>query len=215
MTIRCTSRIILLLAVLGVGFSLWTAPRLPAQVPAHWNMAGQVDGYQPRAMALWMIPVMGLALGLLLLYLPFIDPLRANVDRFRGAYNWLIVGLGVFLLFLHGITLLAGLGVALNVTWLMILAMALLFFGLGFLVERAQPNWFIGIRTPWTLSSPTVWAKTHRLGGLLFKLSAALMLVGLAFPPQVGFYFTLVPLLAAALTTVVYSYFAYRAEKSA
>ena len=78
-------------------------------------------------------------------------------------------------------------------TYWLLPAMGLLFFGLGFMVERAQPNWFIGIRTPWTLSNPVVWQKTHRVGGLAFKVSGVLVLVGLLFPVEVGFWFTLIP----------------------
>ncbi|HMN59236.1 MAG TPA: SdpI family protein, partial [Anaerolinea sp.] len=175
--------------------------------------AGKSDGSLPPTPSLILMPAMILGVGLLLLYIPQIDPLRANVDRFRGSYNWIIIGMSAFMLFMHVLTLLAGLGVQFNILYLMIPAMALLFIGMGFVVERAKPNWFIGIRTPWTLSSPTVWEKTHRLGGLLFKISGVLMLLGLLFPPEVGFYFGLVPLMVSAFGSVIYSYIAYRAEQ--
>jgi uncharacterized membrane protein len=210
---RRTLIIIILLNLVGGAFSLWAGPRLPDMVPSHWNAAGQIDGYMPRTTSLIMMPAVILGLGLLLLFIPSIDPLRTNVERFRGSYNWLVIGLSSFMLFMHVITLLAGLGVRFNIIYLMIPAMALLFFGLGFLIERAEPNWFIGIRTPWTMSSPTVWEKTHRLGGRLFKISAGLMLIGLAFPTAVGFYFTLVPMILTAFGTVIYSFVAYRAEQ--
>jgi len=213
MNMRRTLYIILLLTLVSAALSLWAYPRLPEMVPSHWNAAGQIDGYMPRTSSLILMPAMILGVGLLLLYIPYIDPLRANVDRFRGAYNWIIVGFAAFMLFMHVITLLAGLGVRFNIIYLMIPAMALLFIGMGFVVERAKPNWFIGIRTPWTLSSPTVWEKTHRLGGLLFKISGVLMLLGLLFPPEVGFYFTLVPLMASAFGSIIYSYVVYRAEQ--
>lgn len=213
MNMRRTLYAILLLTLLGAALSLWAYPRLPDMVPSHWNAAGQIDGYMPRTASLILMPAMILGVGLLLLYIPLIDPLRANVDRFRGSYNWIIVGISAFMLFMHVLTLLAGLGVRFNILYLMIPAMALLFIGMGFVVERAKPNWFIGIRTPWTLSSPTVWEKTHRLGGLLFKISGVLMLLGLLFPPEVGFYFALVPLMASAFGSVIYSYIAYRTEQ--
>ncbi len=213
MNIRRTLFFVIVLTLLGAAFSLWAAPRLPEMVPSHWNAAGQIDGYMPRTSALILMPAAILGLGLLLLYIPFIDPLRANVERFRGAYNWLIVGLSVFMLFMHVVTVLAGLGIQFNILYVLYPAMALLFVGMGFLMERAKPNWFIGIRTPWTLSSPTVWEKTHRLGSWLFKIAGVLILVGLVFPPEVGFYFAFVPLVAASLIAVIYSYVAYRAEQ--
>lgn len=212
MSIRRTVLVVFLISLVGLAFSLWAAPRLPEMVPSHWNAAGQVDGYSSRALALWLMPALAFGIGLLLIYLPKIDPLRANVDRFRGAYHWVVVGFAVFMTYMHIITLSAGLGVEINMLYVMLPAMAVLFFGLGFVIERALPNWFIGIRTPWTLSSPTVWQKTHRLGGLAFKVSAVLILVGLLFPAEVGFWFTLVPLMLTAFGTIIYSYFAYRQE---
>ena len=198
MTIGRTVIIIALIALAGLAFSLWAAPRLPETVPSHWNAAGQVDGSSGRGQALFLLPAMTLSFGLLLIYLPKIDPLRADVQRFRGVYHWAVVGFSVFFIYLHVLTLLAGLGMNINMTYWMIPAMGLLFFGLGFMIERAQPNWFIGIRTPWTLSSPTVWQKTHRVGGLAFKVSGVLVLVGLLFPVKAGFWFTLIPALVTA-----------------
>ena len=212
MTIRKTVFIIVLITLAGLAFSLWASPRLPETVPSHWNAAGQVDGYSGREQALFLLPAMTLGIGLLLIFLPKIDPLRANVERFRGTYHWAIIGFSVFFIYLHVLTLLAGLGLNINMTYWMIPAMGLLFFGLGFMIERAQPNWFIGIRTPWTLSSPTVWQKTHRVGGLAFKVSGGLVLVGLLFPVEVGFWFTLIPLMVTALGTIIYSYVAFRQE---
>ncbi len=214
MSIRRTLYAIILLTLIGVALSLWAYPQLPEMVPSHWNAAGEIDDYMPRGTALILMPAVILGLGLLLLYIPNIDPLRANVEHFRETYNWMVIGICAFMLFMHLITLLAGMGMQINILYLMIPAMALLFLGMGFLIERAEPNWFIGIRTPWTLSSPTVWAKTHQLGGLMFKGSAALMLVGLFFPPEVVFWFILIPLLLSAIVTIAYSYVLYRDEQA-
>jgi len=86
--------------------------------------------------------------------------------------------------------------------------------GIGFVLDKTKPNWFLGIRTPWTMSSPNVWEKTHRLGGLLFKIGGVVLLAGVAFSPQTGFLLMIGLILAITLVTVVYSYFAYRAEGS-
>jgi uncharacterized membrane protein len=201
-----------LIALAGLAFSLWASPRLPETVPSHWNASGQVDGYSGRGQALYLMPALSFGLGLLLIYLPKLDPLRANVERFRGIYHWAVIGFSVFFIYLHVLILLGGLGLNLNMLYWLIPAMGLLFFGLGFMVERAEPNWFIGIRTPWTLSSPTVWQKTHRVGGLAFKVSGVLVLVGLLFPAEVGFWFTLIPVMVTAIGTIIYSYVVFRQE---
>jgi len=213
MTTRRALLAVILLALLGLAAGLLAFPRLPAQVPSHWNAAGQVDGTTPRETAVYMLPGMLLAFCLLILYLPNIDPLRANVERFRAVYNWCVLGLALFFLFLHGLVLLAGLGVRFNINRLIVPAAGLLLAGAGLLIERTQPNWFIGIRTPWTLSSPAVWAKTHRLGGRLFKLSGAACLLGAVLPPEAGLLLLITLILLVTLATTVYSYLAYRKER--
>jgi len=213
MSIRTTLIVLILLTLLSLGLSFWAAPRLPEMVPSHWNAAGQINGYAPRTSALWLMPLMILGTGLLLLFLPRIDPLRKNIDAFRPAYHWIVVTLAAFLVYLHGLTLLAGLGITFNMTYSLIPAESVLLVVIGFVTERARPNWFIGIRTPWTLSSPTVWEKTHRLGGLVFKIAGVLTLVGLALPELIGMYFSIVPLTIAVLIPTVYSYLLYQNEQ--
>jgi uncharacterized membrane protein len=213
MTIKRTLVVIVLLSLLGLAASLWAYPRLPDQVPSHWNIAGEVDDTMQRDTIVYLLPGLGLVLGLLLLYIPYIDPLRANVERFRSTYNWFIVGMSLFFLFLHVLTILAGLGIRFNMTDMLIPAASAMVIGIGYVLERTKPNWFLGIRTPWTLSSSTVWDKTHRLGGLLFKLSGVTMLTGLLFSQEAAFFLLMGSILITTLVTIVYSYFAYRDEQ--
>lgn len=213
MTTRKTLLILVLLTGLGLVGSLVAAPLLPERVPSHWNAAGEIDGYSSRNTALYLMPAMMLGLGVLILYIPQIDPLRANVEKFRTTYNWAVVGFAVFMLYMHAITLLAGLGVRFNMTAVMLPAMGGLFFGLGFLLDRARRNWFIGIRTPWTLSSDRVWEKTHRLGGLLFKVAGLLVVGGALLPGETSFWVMFGLIMAAAFVPVIYSYVAFRQEQ--
>jgi len=91
-------------------------------------------------------------------------------------------------------------------------AMGILFFYAGVLIENSKMNWFIGIRTPWTLSSESVWDKTHKLGAKLFKASGIIAFAGLIFP-ALAFYFVLIPVIISALWTIIYSYLEYQKEK--
>lgn len=213
MSTRTITLTILLIVLAGLGFSLWAGPRLPAAVPAHWNAAGQVDGYSSPAQTMYLMPAITLLVGLLLIYIPNIDPLRANVEKFRKTYHWAVLGFALYFTYLHVLILLAGLGVSYNMTYALLPAFALLFIGLGFLIERTQPNWFIGIRTPWTMSSPVVWEKTHKMGGLLFKLCGALSLVGLFFRMEIAFGIMVIPILVASFGSILYSYIVYRQEQ--
>ena len=88
----------------------------------------------------------------------------------------------------------------------------LLFFFIGYMLKKAKRNFFIGIRTPWTLSSDTVWNKTHQLGSALFMLSGAFAIIGGFFGGMLAFWLMFVPLMGSTLFLVVYSYILYRNE---
>jgi len=100
------------------------------------------------------------------------------------------------------------LGYEFDFTLLILGSVAVLFYGVGALLTRAEPNWFVGIRTPWTLSSEAVWERTHELGGRLFKLTAVISLIGLFFG-EYAVYFLVVPALLTAAITTAYSYYLY------
>jgi uncharacterized membrane protein len=159
MTVKRTIVVIIILVLAGLGFSLWAYPQLPEMAPSHWNFAGEVDDTMPRSTVAFLVPGVILGLGLLLLYIPNIDPLRANVERFRSIYNWFIIGASAFFLFLHILVILAGLGVKLNMTHLLIPAASIIMFKISHVLDKTKPNWFLGVCTPWTLSSLTVWKK--------------------------------------------------------
>ena len=91
------------------------------------------------------------------------------------------------------------------------LGMGLLFYYAGVLTENAEQNWFIGIRTPWTLSSEKVWKRTNRLGGKLFRIAGITAFSGVFFP-EYAIYFILVPAVIVVVITVVYSYLEYKKE---
>lgn len=90
-------------------------------------------------------------------------------------------------------------------------AFGMLFYCCGILTENAKRNWFIGIRTPWTLSNEKVWEKTHKIGGKLFKIAGVIALLGIAFQSY-ALFFILVPVILVATYTTVYSYIEYQKE---
>jgi uncharacterized membrane protein len=92
-------------------------------------------------------------------------------------------------------------------------ALAILFYSTGILIENAKRNWFIGIRTPWTMSSDKVWDKTHKLGGKLFKIVGILALLAIFFESY-AILIIVVPVIIVSIYTIVYSYFGYQKEKS-
>ncbi|MEJ5223414.1 MAG: DUF1648 domain-containing protein [Anaerolineales bacterium] len=199
----------LLLIALLAGAVLYN--QLPDPMPSHWNAAGEVDGYTPRFWGVFLLPLMTAGILLLFLVIPSIDPLRANIAQFRETYNLLIVGFTFYMLYIHGLTLAAALGVQFNMTVMLLPAVGLLFIGIGLILPRAKRNFFIGIRTPWTLSSDTVWEETHRVGAWAFGLAGGVTILS-AFLGESGIWLLLGALMLAAFVPVVYSYILWRRE---
>lgn len=185
--------------------SILLYPTLPERVPIHWNLAGQADGYGSRAMGAFFLPVMNLTTYKLLLLIPLVDPKRANYARFAGFYRGFRVILTLFLSVLHAVALLAALGRPVDVLLVASLGISLLFLYLGHSLSQVQQNYFVGIRTPWTLADEEVWRRTHRLGGRLFMAIAVLPWVTWPFSRQAAFVTLLAGAVVAAIATAIYS----------
>lgn len=202
-----------IVAALVLGISLWAFPQLPPTVPSHWNLHGDVDAYSSRASAMLLMPVMIVVLRLLLSLLPKIDPLGKNYEGFTDTFWLMINTVLLFMAAIHLVMIANALGFTVPPARLIPIAAGLMCIFLGNVMGRLKPNWFFGIRTPWTLSSETVWRKTHRTAGWLLVLGGVPVgLVG--FAPRAA----AMPLMAAVLgfvlaVPVVYSFILWRAER--
>lgn len=187
-------------------------PHLPEQVATHWNAQGEVNGYMSRFWGTFTAPLIMLGVVVLLFAVPVIDPLKENIKKFKGYYYEFIMVFSIFMLLVQIQTLLWNVGIKVNVNIFVPLSTGALFYFLGMLLEKARRNWFIGIRTPWTLSSDAVWDKTHKKGALLFKVCGIIAVIGALFD-KYSMYFILVPLLISTAYLLVYSYIEYQKEK--
>lgn len=190
-------------------FGLILAPRFPDEMAIHWNELGEADGYGSRFMGIWFLPLLTVGLTLILLGIPQIDPLKKNIEKFRKEYNLFILLFVMFFTYLQVITLFFNLGYRFNLLVLLTPAFGGLFYYIGVLMEKAKRNYFIGIRTPWTLAHEDVWDETHRVAAKGFKISGILTLLGVVFP-KLAIWTMMVPLLIVAFGTVVYSYYVFR-----
>lgn len=200
------------LALLALSFvaSAATYASLPEVIPSHWNIRGEVDGTMPRALGAFFVPVLASAVYALLLALPRIDPLRRNYSAFSEGYRSLVLGIVAFLVYLHAFTLAWALGYELPVSSVMAIGFGALFILLGRILQRTEPTWFVGIRTPWTLSNADVWHETHRFGARAFTILGALVLLSAILPPTWTFIVTIGGAVSVALATTIYSYVSYR-----
>ncbi len=203
---------IILIIVLTLAITVLTYPALPDRIPSHWDINGDVNGYSSTLWGVLIVPVIMVALTALLFLLPRIDPLRANYQKFRRYYDGFILVFAAFLFIIQLQILLSGLGYPVGPTLVYPIILGGLFIYLGFLIEHAEQNWFVGIRTPWTLSSEQVWKKTHARGGTLFKIAGIIAIAGVLFG-RYSLWFVMVPILAVAVYLVVYSYREFQREK--
>jgi uncharacterized membrane protein len=204
----------LVVAAISLAAGIWAFPRLPAEVATHWNFRGEPDGYSSRFVAAFVFPLAILVLAGLAWALPKIDPKGRDYLKFHDTYWLLINGILIFMGFAHLMVLAAGVGLAVRIQTVMPIAVGFLFVVIGNYLARVQPNWFVGIRTPWTLSSDTVWRKTHRLGAWVFVI-AGLVFMAMPFVPgaagTVPFALVVVGLI---LTPIVYSFYLWMRERS-
>ena len=186
-------------------------PAAPDRVVSHWNAAGQADGYMSKLWGLSLIPLIMTGLVGLFTLLPRIDPHKMNYEKFRDYYEGFILLFVFFLLAIQVQIILWSLGYQVSTNLTFPPLMGILFIYIGFLLGHAEQNWFVGIRTPWTLSSKTVWKKTHELGGKLFKIAGVISCAGIVAGAY-ALWFILVPVLAVTVCTVVYSYLEFQKE---
>jgi len=187
-------------------------PHAPDRIPVHWNINGEVDRYGGRFEGLLLMPLVALGIYVLMLVLPRIDPGRANYARFRGAYNAIRITLLVlFAVFDVGIQVWVWTGHA-DIALIAPLAMGIVSIVLGAVLGKIRPNWFVGIRTPWTLSSKVSWVRTHRAGGWLFIVVGLATIATTFISPRLAFWVLIGGLLGGTVALFVYSYVLWRQD---
>lgn len=209
MSLRRAHLISLGLTMASFAIALALYSRLPDPVPTHWNLRGQVNGWTPKPWGAYALPLTQLGTLLFLILAPRLSPRGFSVARFGRAYAKIEVALMLFFTLMiavgHGDA--AGLHIV-SMPHFVSVAVGLLFVILGNYFGKLTPNFYMGIRTPWTLASPEVWSRTHRLGGWLFVAGGLILAVsGLFHPSFVLFVIVLVTILVIPL---VYSVVIYR-----
>jgi len=200
--------IILFSFVLAVYFY----PSSPSVMVTHWGLYGEPNGYSQKFFALFFMPILSVFLYILFRFLPKTDPYHSHFKEFEKYFDTFINILFIFLFYLYLLTLTWNLISKFNLVQFLSPAFALVFYYAGVLCSVAKRNWFVGIRTPWTLSSENVWQKTHYLGAKLFKLTAIISLLSIIWPLSATF-FIMVPVILSSLFLFLYSYVIFRQEK--
>lgn len=190
----------------ATGFAFY--PYLPDQIASHWNAAGNVNGYMPRAWGVFLLPIVFILIALVFMAIPRMDPKRDNIAKFRKYFDYFVEAFAAVFYYIYLLSLLWNIGYQFNFTLFLIPALAALFYLIGVLLPHTELNWTIGIRTPWTISSDAVWKKTHIAGGLAFKICGVIALLGTGFP-NLALWFLVVPIIVSTIGLVIYSYMLY------
>ena len=196
--------VIIVLAMFAVGGALIS--QMPAQMASHWNAEGEANGTMSRFWGVFLVPIMSLGLMGLFLAIPRIDPLRANIEKFKNYYYGFITLFFVYFFYVYILTLLWNLDFRFDVSRALMPAIGVLFIFVGLMILKAKRNFFIGIRTPWTLSSDEVWDRTHKVGGRLFIGVGIITTILTAFMSEIAIWVMLGMVMATGVFSIVYSY---------
>ncbi|MHC5211386.1 MAG: SdpI family protein [Planctomycetota bacterium] len=201
-----------LLLVLAAMFAsaAWAWDRVPESMPVHYNLEGEPDRYGGRFEGLLLMPIIAAGTYLLFFLVPVLDPGRANYPRFASAFRMIRLAIVLFLAALYAFMVADALGADVPIGESVTMLVGALFIVLGFTMGKLRPNWFVGVRTPWTLSSKLSWTRSHRLAGWLFLISGAGTLILSPFSGRTALIFVIASGVLVGLTVVVYSYIVWR-----
>lgn len=207
MSSRITTWIALSIVVLQILIAFVSYPFLPAQIPSHWNAAGEIDEYLPKAIGLALFPVISIFIYFLVRFLVGLGPMlgKQNQRANMQIISIVLVGEVLLMLVLELVTIAAALRLAVNMNFIICIALSALFIFIGNYFGKFRRNFWAGIRTPWTLASDQVWERTHRIGGWLFVGMGLLGLL-MSFIPFLQLWGLLGLLLLVIVFLFVYSY---------
>jgi uncharacterized membrane protein len=187
---------------------------LPEKVPVHWNASSQADGWVSREdsgkliVPLLLVPALMAAMVLLTVLLPWLSPKQFDINRFRDTYGYIMFLVEALFAYIQVANVLGMMERPFDTVKLLIGGMMLFFALLGNVMGKVRRNFYVGVRTPWTLASDAVWEQTHRLAAWLMTLGGVAGFVALLL--GVPFYYCLIGVLVCVLFPVPYSLWLYK-----
>jgi uncharacterized membrane protein len=200
---------VLVAFVLNIALSAWALPRLPEQVPVHWNIRGEADRYGSAVSHAVEIPLMVALVYVATLMAPMIDPRRRNYALFPGAMRLIRLLTPLLLLSIHAVTTLSALGFVTRVGLWVTVGVGLLLVLMGNVMGKVRHNYFVGIKTPWALASEENWQRTHRMAAPLWVAAGLAIIVGAFLPGTWGGVVLLAAVGVAVVVPFGYSYWMF------
>ncbi|GAB1805341.1 SdpI family protein [Priestia megaterium] len=187
-------------------------PHLPATMPIHWGANGEADGFATKINAMILTVGIMVLIYFIIAFVPRIDPRKENYKYFSKTYNILLNAVLLLFFFVNMSTILQGLGYNVPMSYIAPIMAGLVFIIIGNYLQRVRSNYFMGIRTPWTLSNETVWKKTHRLSGKIFFIGGLLILISAFLPDGYKSVIMWASIVLCVAIPYLYSYLAYKKE---
>jgi uncharacterized membrane protein len=194
------------LTVAAFAMSLAAYSRLPEQMPIHWGFDSEPNGWASAPFGAFLMPVLMVGFTVLFRVLPDADPRKENYEKFWSSYDFIAISVLTLCLAVHALSLGKALGFPIPVERVVPALIGAFYLCMGNVFPRLRSNWWIGIRTPWSLSSDANWARTQRFGGYLFVAAGILLLANAAAPGHWMNRLAIGGAIAGPLCAVVYSY---------
>jgi len=206
-TSKYTELLILIIIIIPVAYLLAIWAELPEEVPMHWNAKGQIDRYGSKNELVGLLLMLNLPLYFILKYAPKIDPKKKISDSqlagLRLVMHLFMSALALFILY-------STKQAEMSSPFGIISLVGLLFTGLGWYFTKLKPNYFIGIRTPWTLESEEVWTRTHKASAPVWMIGGIFMAIALLIVESASVYIVLGTTLLLTIYSVGYSWWAFK-----
>jgi len=187
-------------------------PHLPATMPIHWGANGEADGFATKINAMILTVGIMVLIYFIIAFVPRIDPRKENYKYFSKTYNIVLNAVLLLFFFVNMSTILQGLGYNVPMAYIAPIMAGLVFIIIGNYLQRVRSNYFMGIRTPWTLSNETVWKKTHRLSGKIFFIGGMLIFISAFLPDGYKSVIMWGSIVLCVAVPYLYSYVAYKKE---
>tara|TARA_R110001599_G_scaffold150929_4_gene335409 strand:+ start:28414 stop:29073 length:660 start_codon:yes stop_codon:yes gene_type:complete len=196
--------IILLLAPFIASFILWE--NMPDIVPVHFNAAGEADDFGPKWINAFLLPGIAFSTYLFLLIIPAIDP-KKRIENTQKPIAAIRIVISLFLIGVYVMVMMKTFDIEADIGQFILVSVGVLIAITGNYMNSIKPNYFIGLRTPWTLEDPEVWKKTHRFASRLWIIGGLFMAITAFIPTLKGSLYVIVgSVILLAIIPLIYSY---------
>lgn len=187
-------------------------PFLEESIPIHWNASGEIDGYGNK-LWIFMEPAFILLLTILMEITRKVDPKRSSYNKFEGSYGGLKIAIALLLLAVQILTIAVCFGAKVQIATVLPLLVGILFCYIGNMMPKIKHNYFVGVKTPWTLNDPEVWFRTHRFAGKIWFVGGIFIIFTAFLPGSAKFVALFTAAIIMAAIPMIYSYLISRKEK--